>query len=201
MSSRKTAKLIVFSIGLILTSPLIFGSWVEKVLTGSEQVFVTFSQLLSWAPGLIGSYLRAAYYFGTLEHCSWEVHIGFGCVFSHRGAGLANRVSMGAYCVIGLASIGSNVRLASRISIPSGKRQHLTDRGELGPTTRYDRVAIGSGCWLGEGAIIMANVGDQSIVSAGAVVTSEVPHSCIVGGNPATVLKKLDSGSSDLTDI
>ncbi len=79
--------------------------------------------------------------------------------------------------------------MASRVSVPSGKRQHLDDEGRLASTTRFDTVTIGDGTWVGEGAIIMADVGRQCIVSAGAVVSKEMPDSCLIGGNPARVLK------------
>jgi acetyltransferase-like isoleucine patch superfamily enzyme len=62
--------------------------------------------------------------------------------------------------------------------------------------TRYERVALGRDCWIGEGAIIMADVGAGSIVSAGAVVLTSAPPATIVGGNPAKIVKSLDSSQS-----
>ena len=35
----------------------------------------------------------------------------------------------------------------------------------------------------------MANIGERSIVSAGAVVIEDMPGGAIIGGNPAKVLK------------
>jgi acetyltransferase-like isoleucine patch superfamily enzyme len=98
---------------------------------------------------------------------------------------------MGAYCVIGHARIGDEVMMASRVSIPSGKRQHLDEAGRLSPgTTRFDTVVVGSRSWVGEGAIIMADVGRACVVSAGAVVGKPVPDGCLVGGNPARVIRE-----------
>ena len=193
MSPKRISKVTVFALSLIIVSPLILLAWIEKILTQSEAVYVSVAQLLSMVPGPVGSYLRSAYYFCTLEKCAWEVHVGFGSLLNHRGARLARNVSMGAYCVIGHANIESEVRMASHISIPSGKRQHLDEGGQLMAETHYDRVSIGQGSWLGEGAIIMADVGSGSIVSAGAVVIKDVPPASIVGGNPAKVLRTLDS--------
>ena len=197
MSWKTSIKRLVFFACVLVISPLIVVAWLEKRLTRSEAVFVTFGQLLALAPGLIGTYLRAAYYFGTLDACDWEVHLGFGSVLTHRHANLARNVSTGAYCIIGHATIGEGVRLASRISIPSGKRQHLDESGRLSDGTQFDRVTIGASSWVGEGAIVMADVGRGCIVSAGAVVTAEIPDACIVGGNPARVLKQVDNSAGN----
>lgn len=196
-SLRRLLKTGVFGLCLILMSPLIMIAWLEKTLSGSEALFVSLSQLLSLVPGKFGVYLRAAYYYATLEECSWETHIGFGSLFTHRGARLAANVSMGAYCVIGHATIGQAVIMASRISIPSGKRQHFDDAGRLAVEPRFDRVAIGPKTWVGEGAIIVADVGSHCIVSAGAVVTKEMPDHSLIGGNPARVIRALNGPDQD----
>jgi len=154
-------------------------------------VFVCLNQLLALIPGLVGTYLRGAYYYGSLDKCSWQVHIGFGTVFTNREARLGTSISMGAYCVIGHARIGDHVMMASRISIPSGKRQHIDDSGRLSSEPRFETVEIGTGSWIGEGAIIMANVGERCIVSAGAVVVNSAPRACLLAGNPATVVRVL----------
>ena len=36
------------------------------------------------------------------------------------------------------------------------------------------------------------NIGENSIVGAGAVVLKDVPANVVVGGNPATIVKELD---------
>ena len=47
--------------------------------------------------------------------------------------------------------------------------------------------------WIGEGAILMADVGDGAMVSAGAVVSAPVPKRVMVAGNPARFVKKLEA--------
>ncbi len=53
-------------------------------------------------------------------------------------------------------------------------------------------VIIKSGAWINPGSIITPGVtiGENSIVSAGSVVTQDVPDNCVVVGNPARVVKK-----------
>lgn len=189
MSVRNLLKRGLFSVNFALVSPLIVLAWVEKRVSDSENLFVGLGQLLSLFPGKIGSYLRAAYYVGTLESCSWEIHIGFGSFFSHRAAVLGSHVAMGSYCVIGTVSVENDTMMASHVSITSGKRQHFDDNGEVTPIPRFDRVTIGSKTWIGEGAIVLADVGSECIVSAGAVVTEEIPDGQLIGGNPAKLIK------------
>lgn len=186
----RAVKRIVFGVFVILVSPLVLATWLEKRVASGEQVFAFCTHLLAILPGLPGTYARGAYYFGVLDNCSWETHVGFGTVFTHRSATLRRGASVGCYCVIGHADIGEGVMMGSRVSVPSGKRQHLGEVG--GPSSdvrHFDRVSIGEGSWIGEGAIVLADVGRRCIVSAGAVVTGPAPDDSVVGGNPARVLR------------
>lgn len=198
MSAKHLLKRLVFGACLIVVSPMILAVWIEDKVKG-DAVFVFLNQLLALIPGLIGTYLRGAYYYGTLEKCSWQVHVGFGSLFTHRGASMGNCVSMGAYCVIGHAHIEDDVLMASRISIPSGRRQHVDESGRLSSEPRFEKVGIGRGSWIGEGAIIMANVREQCIVSAGAVVVNEIPRASLVAGNPAIVVRALNPDANGLS--
>ena len=60
---------------------------------------------------------------------------------------------------------------------------------------RIDRpVRIGKHVWIGTGAIILpgVDIGDYSVVGAGAVVNRHVPEGAIVAGNPARIIKFRD---------
>ena len=190
MTQKDVAGLLVFAVGAFRSyAP---GAW--PTILGFLALFVVFFLAAPFVAEKTGRPLdavglRAAYYFGTLDECSWETNVGFGTIFSHRHARLGARASMGAYCVIGHADIGPGVRIGSRVSIPSGKRQHLDAAGRLSSSERFDTVAVGEGSWIGEGAILLAKVGYGCIVSAGAVVTTAVPDRSVVGGNPARVLR------------
>lgn len=191
---RRHLKKAVFAGAFLLVSPLVLLAWIEKRLSKSELIFIGLGQCLALLPGIIGSYMRAAYYFVLLERCSWEIHVGFGSYFSHRAARLGANVAIGGYCIIGTASIGDGVMMASRVSIPSGKRQHVDTSGKLCSTTTLDRVSVGSHSWIGEGAIILADVGSGCIVSAGTVVTTSTPDGYLVAGNPGKLIKELRGG-------
>jgi acetyltransferase-like isoleucine patch superfamily enzyme len=54
-------------------------------------------------------------------------------------------------------------------------------------------IIIGKNCWICAGAIITAGVqlGDHTVVAAGAVVTKSFEGNVLVGGIPAKVIRKL----------
>ena len=56
-------------------------------------------------------------------------------------------------------------------------------------------VLIRQGAWIGAGATILPGVcvGKYAIVGAGSVVTKDVPDYTVVVGNPAKIVKVLDS--------
>jgi acetyltransferase-like isoleucine patch superfamily enzyme len=59
---------------------------------------------------------------------------------------------------------------------------------------KVDHVNIKSGAVLFPGCIITAGVtiGENSMIGAGSVVSEDVPDYCVVVGNPARVVKKID---------
>ena len=61
-------------------------------------------------------------------------------------------------------------------------------------------VTIGHDVWIGGHAVINPGVviGSDVVVASGAVVTRNVPDRCVVGGNPAKIIRRLDEayGSS-----
>ncbi|MET0660097.1 MAG: hypothetical protein ABW110_18300 [Steroidobacteraceae bacterium] len=196
MALRRILKAGAFGVAVLLVSPLIVITSLEKVCRFGDGVFRTCGQGLALVPGPIGSFLRGAFYWTTLDACSWEVRLGFGSVFMHRGASVAANVSTGLYCVLGHVTIGSGVMMASHVSIPSGKRQHLDAAGNITSETRYEAVTVGSRTWIGEGAIILADVGARCIVSAGAIVFDAMPDAVLIAGNPARAVKSLEQRSA-----
>jgi len=59
-------------------------------------------------------------------------------------------------------------------------------------------VVIGDDVFIGTRAVIQkgVSIGHGSIVAANSVVTKNVPPMTVVGGNPATVLKQLNSAET-----
>lgn len=158
-------------------------------------MFQFWAQVWALAPGLPGMYLRRAFYQWTLAQCDSNWHIGFGSLFTHPTAVVEPEVYVGCYALIGTARLGRRALIGSRVSILSGGRQHEWNAaGHWSATvdSRLDMVEIGADCWLGEGAIVMATIGEGAMVAAGAVVGSPVPPRVLVAGNPARFTRRLD---------
>ena len=164
----------------------------EHRLTGQERFFDFFAKALSLIPGYPGQYLRASYYRLTLASSPYDLAVGFASFFSHMGAEVGRGVKIGSFSIIGTATLEEGVMIASRVSILSGKYHHgggARGRDIERNAVVYEKVRIGARTWLGEGVIVMANVGKQCIVSAGSVITRPVPDGCTAVGNPARWVK------------
>jgi len=94
-----------------------------------------------------------------------------------------------------LIKIGNNVTIGSNVMIFA----HVNPTANLFlKKTKYPRkiakVTIKDGAVINPGSIIIAGVtiGKNSIVSIGCGVFEDVPDSCVVMGNPARVIKKIE---------
>ena len=192
---RSALKNILNFFGFVIASPFIVGNWFEeKIFPGSQRYFEFCSQCLALCPGLPGVVFRRCFYFKALKYCSLDSFIGFGTLISHRHAHIESNVYIGNYNVLGTVHIFSGCYLASRVSIPSSGNIHERQpNGKWSPMQHGNLkpVFVGPDVWIGEGALVLADVAQGSLVAAGSVVTKQVPANIIVGGNPAKVIKQL----------
>jgi len=199
---KALSKILLHRLSQLLVAPLGICCWLEKHFLGEgrELVFNTCAQFVAMLPGLPGAFLRRAFYTQTLDFCAAHCHIGFGTVFSHRNAQVQEYVYIGNYALIGAAVLGRHALIGSRVSILSGPSLHeLDDDGRWTPYSpeRLETVRIGENCWIGETAVISADIGEGSMVGAGAVVSTAVRGGIVVAGNPARFVRKLVEETPD----
>jgi acetyltransferase-like isoleucine patch superfamily enzyme len=180
-------KRLVQGIALVLVAPAALLCAFGRFRT----LFTIFAHMYSQAPGMVGDYLRIAFYRLTLEQCSLDSRISFGSFFAHPEARVAEGVYIGSYCVLGRVHIGARTQIASAAQVLSGKHQHARDadgRISGSDSGAFTTVAIGADCWVGAAAIVMADIGDHVTIGAGAIVTKPIPENSVAVGNPARVL-------------
>jgi acetyltransferase-like isoleucine patch superfamily enzyme len=189
---RTAVKAVLNAVAMFLALPSLLYYAMVRPIIGADRALEDVSQLTAFIPGLLGQYMRRAVMRVLLSECSAEAVIGFGAILSSTQARLGNRVYIGPYCTIGAATIGDDVLVAAGVHIPSGPRTHGT--ADLGTPIREQegdlrRVTIGRGTWIGNAAVIMADVGADCIIGAGAVVVKPIPAASVAVGVPARVVR------------
>lgn len=184
---KKVIKRVVQGFSSLLTYPLALISAFGRF----PAVYEAMTQLLSLLPGLPGDYLREGFYSWVMANWGDRTRVRFGSIFTKPGIYVGDKVSIGTYCRFGYVRIGDRTRIASGAQLLSGRHHHKRDsQGQLQNASSQDFsvVTVGSDCWIGAGAIVMADVGDGSTVGAGAVVVKPVNPGTTVVGNPAKPL-------------
>lgn len=88
-------------------------------------------------------------------------------------------------------SIGDDCAIAGDVLIQDTDFHPMLDeKGEERPYVKP--INIGNHVWICAKATILKGItiGDGSVVAAGAVVTKDVPPRCLVGGNPARIIRQ-----------
>jgi UDP-2-acetamido-3-amino-2,3-dideoxy-glucuronate N-acetyltransferase len=124
--------------------------------------------------------------------------------FSHVSSG----ARLGARCVLGQnvfvgpgVAIGDGVKIQNNVSVYSGVTLEddvflgpscvftnvLTPRAHVERKDEFAETRVGRGATVGANATIVCghDLGEYSLIGAGAVVTREVPPHAVVVGNPA----------------
>ncbi len=200
-SLRQALKVTLDAVAIALMSPLSACCALERrLLPGSERVFSTCAQTVALLPGLPGMILRRGFYRAALDSCARDCFIGFGVIFTHRKVVVEPHVYIGPYALIASSHLGEGCLIGSRVSILSGGALHSfgpDGRWTASDMTRMVQIEIGAGAWIGEGAIIIANVGAGAMAAAGSVVPAAIPARVLVGGNPARMIRRLEHPESE----
>jgi acetyltransferase-like isoleucine patch superfamily enzyme len=179
-------------LALLLVLPCYLAFRLGSLVLGSDKAFPGWSQGFSLIPGIAGVYLRAAFYRLLFPRCAADAWIGFGTVFSHSTVEVGARVYVGPYCSLGDVTLGDDVLLGSGVSVSNGSRQHGIARLDIPIREQpgeWPRITIGGDSWIGDRAVVLADVGTGCVVGAGSVVTRALPDYAVAVGAPAKVIR------------
>lgn len=120
-----------------------------------------------------------------------------------QARGKDSLIRIGAGC-----STSNNLSIISRKSVEIGEKSMIgdcvsifdSDFHRIDPAVRWEggdeacAVSIGRNVWLGSRVVVLkgVNIGDNTVVAAGSVVTRSLPANVVAGGVPAKILRQLD---------
>ncbi len=162
----------------------------------------------------IGGGTRLAFPQGTVFGEQW-IELGEHCIIGEQvtlTAGMMPGLDLGPQSVLRLGNgvvlgrgshvvasqtvvIGDEVYCGPYVYITSDNHSYDDPAQPVGKQwPRTAPVEIGTGSWLGAGAVILpgARLGRNVVVAAGAVVRGEVPDHAVVAGAPAKVVRTWD---------
>ncbi|MEU1619556.1 acyltransferase [Streptomyces sp. NPDC005722] len=162
--------------------------------------------------GRIGAGTRLAFPQGTIFGEEW-IHLGECCIIGEQvtlTAGMMPGLDLGPDPVVRLGNgvvlgrgshviasrpvvFGDDVYCGPYVYVTSDNHSYDDPHEPIGRQwPRSAPVEIGSGSWLGAGAVILpgARIGRNVVVAAGAIVRGEVPDHCVVAGAPARVVRR-----------
>jgi len=100
------------------------------------------------------------------------------------------------FCLDAPILLGKNVSIGPHAMLYTATHALGLAERRMHPTSIAQPIVVGDGAWVGLAAVILPGVrlGAGCVVSAGAVVTKDVPANRIVAGNPAVAVSELPDG-------
>jgi acetyltransferase-like isoleucine patch superfamily enzyme len=155
-----------------------------------------FSFIKPWHVEIFGSPVELGHYATVIASSDQKVRLSIWSEGKGKG-----RIKIGDYSLIlpgvriSSASeivIGNNSMIASNTYITDGDWHDIYDRISIGKTAP---VTIDDNVWIGDSVIICkgVSIGKNSVIGAGAVVVNAIPPNVVAAGNPARIVKHLDT--------
>lgn len=193
MSARESVKATMRGLAYVAVAPLIVSFIVRRALLGADRSLLASTQLLALVPGLPGQYLRRAFLAFAIAECHHSATVEWGTTFSRAGARLGPNVYIGPNCDLGLVHVEEDALIGAAVHIPSGGMTHGFDDPAIPIRQQPGReqiVRVGCGAWIGSCAVILASIGDGTVIGAGSVVTRAMPAEVVAAGTPARVVRQ-----------
>lgn len=170
---------------LLKGMPVIFNKGAAKLKIGKN---VTIKS--SFLSNLVGLYSRTIVVTrtpGAVIEIGDNVGISGATIYARKGIYIGENTCIGGNCKI-LDNDFHPIDMEDRIKLlqdVNGGDSNLIPTRE---------IHIGKNCFLGCNSIILKGtvLGDGCVVGAGAVVSGKFEDNCVIAGNPAKVIKRLD---------
>ena len=128
------------------------------------------------------------------ENCYIEppLHANFGC----KHVSLGNNV----YANFNLTlvddtyiTIGDNTMIGPNVTLATAGHPILPSLRMKGYQFNVP-ITIGKNVWIGAGVIVLpgVNIGDNSVIGAGSVVTKDIPENVVAYGNPCKIIRMIN---------
>ena len=140
---------------------------------------------------------------GTLIGRSCTLSVGYGphdVQLPERGLVIGDRCVIGARTSLTAhesITLGDDVWFGQDVFVSDASHGYQDPETPIGAQLGlHQPVSIGSGSWIGHGAIILPGtmIGRNVVVAAGSVVRGTVEDHAVIGGVPAKVLRRLEDG-------
>jgi len=130
--------------------------------------FLHAAEAVGKVPLFFGYRVRQRFYGELLAECGQDLEINFGATVAEPATRIGDRVWVGTGSYLDLVNIGDEVLIGPHVTILAGGGYHRTDRVDL-PIRRQGNyplvpTAIGTGAWIGAGAVLLADVGEDPVV-------------------------------------
>lgn len=159
--------------------PLIFNKKGATVTIGDNCLIK--SSFLSNLVGLYSRTIIVTRVEGAAIAIGDNVGISGATIYARRGIIIGNNTN-----------IGGNTKILDNDFHPIEPRARIEDdKDKIGT----ESIVIGANCFIGCNVIILkgTQLGDNCVVGAGAVVSGKFEDNCVIAGNPAKVIKKIES--------
>lgn len=176
---------ILFIKAIIKYKSIVFKGWcVIHSFPGSTIKIGKNTSLYScFSSNMLGLYQRCI----LVARYGGKIEIGENCGISGSTIYAWDSIKIGNY-----TRVGANCKIVDNDFHPVElEYRHKALNEEY---ARRAQIEIGDDCFIGMNSIILkgTKLGNNVIVGAGSVVHGSFPDNCIIAGNPARIIKKLD---------
>lgn len=175
--------------------PVIFNKKGASITIGNNVTIK--SSLLSNLVGLYSRTIVVTRVPGAKIEIGNDVGISGATIYARKSIKIGDRTCIGGNCKI-LDNDFHPIEIEKR-NLLLGR--NAPEEGECADWIGTKPIIIGKDCFIGCNSIILKGtvLGDGCVVGAGAVVSGNFGDNCVIAGNPARVIKKLQVQSSERT--